>query len=59
MRETKNSTNIIHSVILRSEKFERVRPGEYKLRENDRQAGSLMEADSATAAVTGLFKPVQ
>jgi len=33
MRETKNSTNIIHAVILRSEKFDRVRPGEYKLKE--------------------------
>lgn len=33
MRETKNSTNIIHSVIIRSEKFEKVRPGEYKLKE--------------------------
>jgi hypothetical protein len=34
MRETKNSTNIIHAVIVRSEKFEKVRPGEYRLREN-------------------------
>jgi hypothetical protein len=33
MRETKNSTNIIHAVILRSEKFEKVRPGEYRLKE--------------------------
>lgn len=33
MRETKNSTNIIHAVILRSDKFERVRPGEYRLKE--------------------------
>lgn len=34
MRETKNSTNIIHAVIIRSEKFEKVRPGEYKLKED-------------------------
>jgi hypothetical protein len=34
MRETKNSTNIIHAVILRSEKFERIRPGEYRLKES-------------------------
>lgn len=33
MRQTKNSTNIIHAVIVRSEKFERVRPGEYQLKE--------------------------
>ena len=33
MRQTKNSTNIIHAVILRSEKFERVRPGEYRLKD--------------------------
>jgi hypothetical protein len=32
MRETKNSTSIVHAVILRSEKFERVRPGEYRLK---------------------------
>ena len=34
MRETKNSTNIIHAVIVRSEKFEKVRPGEYRLKES-------------------------
>jgi hypothetical protein len=34
MRETKNSTNIIHAVIVRSEKFERVKPGEYRLKES-------------------------
>jgi hypothetical protein len=33
MRETKNSSNIIHAVIVRSEKFDRVRPGEYRLKE--------------------------
>jgi hypothetical protein len=33
MRETKNSTNIIHAVIMRSDKFERIRPGEYRLKE--------------------------
>jgi hypothetical protein len=32
MRETKNSTNIIHAVIVRSEKFEKVKPGEYRLK---------------------------
>jgi hypothetical protein len=45
MRETKNSTNIIHAVILRSEKFERVRPGEYRLKEkNVTPASSQLEA---------------
>lgn len=33
MRETKNSTNTIHAVIRRSEKFNPVRPGEYRLKE--------------------------
>src|ERR1022692_242249 len=33
MRQTKNSTNIIHAVIVRSEKFEKVKPGEYRLKE--------------------------
>lgn len=32
MRQTKNSTNIIHAVIVRSEKFEKVKPGEYRLK---------------------------
>jgi hypothetical protein len=32
MRETKNSTNIIHAVIVRSGKFEKVKPGEYRLK---------------------------
>lgn len=32
MRETKNSTNIIHAVIVRSEKFDKVKPGEYRLK---------------------------
>jgi hypothetical protein len=32
MRQTKNSTSTIHSVIIRSEKFERVNPGEYRLK---------------------------
>ncbi len=43
MRETKNSTNIIHAVILRSEKFERVRPGEYRLKENMTPSNSQLE----------------
>ena len=42
MRETKNSTNIIHAVILRSEKFERVRPGEYRLKELKANSGTEM-----------------
>lgn len=33
MRDTKNSTNITHNVILRSGQFERVAPGEYKLKD--------------------------
>lgn len=32
MRKTKNSTSVIHSVIIRSERFERVNPGEYRLK---------------------------
>jgi hypothetical protein len=50
MRETKNSTNIIHAVILRSEKFEKVRPGEYRLRDESPK----------TETVTATFRiPVQ
>jgi hypothetical protein len=49
MRETKNSTNIIHAVILRSEKFERVRPGEYRLK----------EASGPSQQTMGLQAPIQ
>ena len=31
MRETKNSTTIIHIVIVRSDKFERISKGEHRL----------------------------
>jgi len=40
MRETKNSSNIIHAVIVRSEKFDKVRPGEYRLKEANPKAES-------------------
>lgn len=33
MRETKNSTNITHNAIIRSEKFDRIGPGRFRLRE--------------------------
>ena len=57
MRETKNSTNIIHAVILRSEKFERVRPGEYRLK-GASDTARLTDADKTT--LNELFpKPVQ
>jgi hypothetical protein len=40
MRQTKNSTNVIHAVIVRSEKFERVRPGEYRLKSEPQDQGT-------------------
>jgi len=61
MRETKNSTGMIHSVIRRSEKFERVRSGEYKLKENHLPGpndGPRAVAISGTAG-TVAGKPVQ
>ena len=39
MKDTKNATNITHNVILRSEKFERIAPGTYRLKEETPQAG--------------------
>lgn len=33
MSQTKNSTNMTHNAILRTDKFERVAPGEYRLKE--------------------------
>jgi hypothetical protein len=41
MRQTKNSTNVIHAVIIRSEKFERVRPGEYRLKTDSPDQGIM------------------
>jgi hypothetical protein len=35
MRETKNSTNMAHNAIHRTGKFERVSPGEYRLKTED------------------------
>ena len=49
MRETKNSTNMIHSVIIRSEKFEKVRPGEYRLKD----AMSLPAGDESAVLQAG------
>jgi hypothetical protein len=56
MRETKNSTNTIHAVIRRSDKFDAVRPGEYRLK----QAGisPLITAKEIANAVSN-NKPVQ
>jgi hypothetical protein len=48
MRQTKNSTNMIHGVILRSEKFERVRPGEYRLKEESPNQGILSGGSNVT-----------
>lgn len=49
MRETKNSTNITHNVIIRSGKFERIGPGEYRLKEF---LHAIADNDSA-------FRPLQ
>ena len=58
MRETKNSTNIIHAVILRSDKFERVRPGEYRLKEANVTPNSIaLENVSRSGLLPS--KPVQ
>jgi hypothetical protein len=34
MKETKNSTNITHNLIIRSKLFERIAPGEYRLKKS-------------------------
>ncbi|MFZ0418378.1 MAG: hypothetical protein WAM04_09740 [Candidatus Sulfotelmatobacter sp.] len=61
MRETKNSSNIIHAVIVRSEKFEKVRPGEYRLKTAPaNNAGGVLLAASKLASGAGdhgLFSP--
>jgi hypothetical protein len=45
MRETKNSTNITHNIIIRSGKFYRIAPGEYRLKEpkSTEGAGTVFE----------------
>ncbi len=60
MRQTKNSTNVIHAVIVRSEKFERVRPGEYKLKETGERPATSKAVDLSTQsriALQGFMKP--
>jgi hypothetical protein len=59
MRETKNSTNVIHAVIIRSEKFERVRPGEYRLKEGSERASTSMLDSEGIARASTSGKPVQ
>jgi|HubBroStandDraft_5_1064220.scaffolds.fasta_scaffold00822_1 hypothetical protein len=56
MKATKNSTNMTHGVIIRSERFDRVKPGEYRLKEVSRLFDNPpQEARSATLTL----KPVQ
>jgi hypothetical protein len=38
MSATKNATNMTHNVILRSERFERIAPGEYKLKDSEHES---------------------
>jgi hypothetical protein len=57
MRETKNSTNVIHAVIIRSEKFERIRPGEYRLK--DTVAPKTSDLENVAHAALFPSKPVQ
>ena len=58
MKATKNATNMTHNVILRSDLFDRIGPGEYRLRPTDRASGdsgkSLITA--ATLWPTGATK---
>jgi hypothetical protein len=58
MRETKNSTNIIHAVIVRSEKFERVRPGEYRLKDATVIPNSV-DLENVSRSAYAPAKPVQ
>jgi hypothetical protein len=58
MRETKNSTNIIHAVIVRSEKFEKVRPGEYRLK-NAVAKPDLIGTENVNRGAYAPSKPVQ
>jgi hypothetical protein len=47
MKETKNSTNITHNLIIRSELFDRIAPGEYRLKAR-REPNHLSAADNET-----------
>jgi hypothetical protein len=40
MKQTKNSTNMAHNAINRTDKFERVRPGEYRLKSENQKAAT-------------------
>src|SRR5262249_15069180 len=57
MRDAKNSTNITHNVILRTGPFERIAPGEYKLKE-DPSAGPDNTNRLALSGELPLSKPV-
>jgi len=58
MRETKNSTNTIHAVIRRSEKFDPVRPGEYRLKSEITPANNVVPV-MASGTLPSIKNPVQ
>lgn len=60
MRETKNSTNIIHAVIIRSDKFERVGTGVYRLKAREQHESALLpKPPNLQEALKAAFKTFQ
>lgn len=58
MKETKNSTNITHNLIIRSGRFERIAPGEYRLISAEPSTFTAAERKTMER-VLPLMKPLQ
>lgn len=58
MRNTKNSTHMVHGAIARSEAFERIGRGEYRLKRNPPLNKSKFD-DFVAGLHNGVIKPVQ
>ena len=59
MRSTKNATNMTHNVFARSDSFERIGPGEYRLKDSGQQSGKGLQGYSSEDGPRRLLVPVQ
>jgi hypothetical protein len=59
MSATKNATNMTHNVIARSGLFERIAPGEYRLKDSDQQSGNGRQGIPSEGAPRRQALPLQ
>ena len=59
MSATKNATNMTHNVISRSGVFERIAPGEYRLKGTDQQSGKGLQGLASEVIARRQLLPLQ